>query len=411
MISKINNEYCIVDENNNVIKVLPYKNIDVVGPNVAVCIKTEHYYSYYLFIDLQGNILYDWTNSETRYEGLDSFFNEDLEPVENNESKWGFINVYGKIEIPFQFDYARSFHKGLAVVMLNSKWGFINKKGKVVVNIEYDKIQQNLEGFHLAEKQDAYWFIDELGQLLNNEGFYYANYFRGGFAEVQRDESHIGILNKNGKLIFEFKREFKYDNVDRGQNGEYVTFSINNKVGLINSEGKILFEPTYNTSIQHYINDVFIFGQKDYKLVNHLKVQVFPGEYNYIEKLKNNTLRLRIRDSTGSKDTFGLIDKNLEYIIPLIYQNIDLFDNKTYKVRKKNRVGLLNENGEVIFHCQFDDIGYFIDGFASVKISHSWGVVNTLGYIVIPFIYDSISIPKNSEIRATLEQKTEIFRI
>lgn len=412
MITKINNDYCIVDENKNIIEILPYKSVDVFGPNVAVCIKEDKSYSYYRLIDLQGNILFDWTNSEMRSEGLSSFFNNGLEPVQNNENKWGFINLYGKVEIPFQFEYARCFYNGLAVVKLNSKFGFINKKGEIAVNIEFDYIEEITEGFHRVKKNELHWFIDEHGELLNREGFYYARYFLGGFAEVQKDENHIGILNKKGKLIFEFKRESMHDTVYGGQNGKYVTFSINDKLGLINSDGKILFEPSYNISIQHFRNDIFILGKKrNYKLVNHLSEQVFPGDYNYIEKLKNNTLRLRIRDHSKFKDTFGLIDENLEYIVPIIYQNLDLFDNNTYKVRKDNRVGLLNEKGEIIFHCQFDDIGYYIDGFAKIKIANSWGVVNTIGRIIIPFICDSISVPENSEIRATIEKKTEIFKI
>ena len=68
--------------------------------------------------------------------------------VQNMECKYGVVDCYGNILIPFgKYDYIDGFYKGFARVKVydaskenKEQWGIINEKGQLVLPIEYDNI-------------------------------------------------------------------------------------------------------------------------------------------------------------------------------------------------------------------------------------------------------------------------------
>ena len=76
---------------------------------------------------------------------------EDLKPFKSDENgKWGFINSKGEIVIEPQFESAKPFREGLAVVSQlkqqsnGSKYktyGYINCEGEIVIDIIYAKAE------------------------------------------------------------------------------------------------------------------------------------------------------------------------------------------------------------------------------------------------------------------------------
>lgn len=60
-----------------------------------------------------------------------SSFSEGLAAVKVN-GKWGFINPFGEVVIPAQFDSVMRFDNGLAQVTAGTSRGYINKTGKYV---------------------------------------------------------------------------------------------------------------------------------------------------------------------------------------------------------------------------------------------------------------------------------------
>ena len=95
-----------------------------------------------------------------------------LFPIEQN-SKWGYIDVSGKIVIEPRFEVASEFSEDLALVQIDGKYGFINEKGDLVIKAQYSSAHDFSEG--LARVQvggDKYgqygkWgFIDQTGQMV-----------------------------------------------------------------------------------------------------------------------------------------------------------------------------------------------------------------------------------------------------
>ena len=48
-----------------------------------------------------------------------------------NNGKWGYIDAYGNVVIPIQYDEASNFSNGTARVKYDEKYYLINKRGEL----------------------------------------------------------------------------------------------------------------------------------------------------------------------------------------------------------------------------------------------------------------------------------------
>ena len=73
------------------------------------------------------------------YGNADSGFTaEGLAVVENDEGLYGYINQYGEIAIPCQYQAACAFQEGVAAVQNQEGWwGYIDTQGDVFLPFEY----------------------------------------------------------------------------------------------------------------------------------------------------------------------------------------------------------------------------------------------------------------------------------
>lgn len=142
-----------------------------------------------------------------------SSFSEGLAAVELN-GMWGYIDTSGKIVIPLQFGYAHDFHEGIAVVqdIETKKKGYINNSGDIVVPLEYDNAFTFTDGFGkvMMDKKDDnpgfYRMFDKNGvinPLWDCIGGSYLNdygYFTEGLAWATGPGGR-GYINKAGNLM------------------------------------------------------------------------------------------------------------------------------------------------------------------------------------------------------------------
>ena len=73
-----------------------------------------------------------------------SYYSDGLINV-GKAGKWGFLDKSGKIQIPFQFDFATAFSNGKALVKKNTEWFYIDKAGKRVPETEVQKTYSDKE--------------------------------------------------------------------------------------------------------------------------------------------------------------------------------------------------------------------------------------------------------------------------
>lgn len=162
------------------------------------------------------------------------------------------------------------------------------------------------------------------------------------------------------------------------ENGELSTqtyFSIydNEKWGIINHEGKIIIEPTYEEMI----------------IVPNQTKDVFVTAYD-------------INDETGEYKTKALNSKGEEILTG--YQLVEVIDNsdnnniwyeqEALKAKKNDKYGLINLNGKEILNFEYDSIKAIkgIEKYFLIKKGENVGIANNVGQIIINPEYKEISI-------------------
>ena len=137
----------------------------------------------YMVYDLNGNLL-------DTYNLLRNNWSDDAIFAVKKGGKWGYIDGYGKVIIPLEYEEVRNFSEGLAAVRKDGKWGYINPKNEIVIPIEF----------------------------TNKE----VGFFKNGGAEYYTDRG-AGLINLKGEII----AEPKYDSI------EYV----NGNIAIVSFDG------------------------------------------------------------------------------------------------------------------------------------------------------------------------------
>ena len=137
----------VIDSTGKIIVAAVYDKIKSYSEGLAAFSKggsitpSRYYKGKWGFIDLTGKevipMLYDVVSSKGFNDGMCAVSNDDEFMVGMNTAKWGYINTKGSLSIPFLFNGADPFSKGVALVNIGmdetgegGHWGFIKKDGK-----------------------------------------------------------------------------------------------------------------------------------------------------------------------------------------------------------------------------------------------------------------------------------------
>ena len=177
------------------------------------------------------------------------------------------------------------------------------------------------------------------------------------------------FINQRAKTIANLKG---YDWVD-GQFGSGVTaVGKNEKIGYINSQGKLVIPIMYDS----------LYDPND----KYNETSAYVASDNRITVLKNGK--------------WGVIDTSNKTIVPFNnnYQRINAFSEGRAAVQNRsNKWGIIDTTGKEVVKPQYDDIdghwgGYygFSEGLLGVSKNDKWGYITKTGVVAIPFIYDEI---------------------
>ena len=201
------------------------------------------------------------------------------------KEKIGYLDMSGKVVIPFKYDYGTDFINGKAVVAMNNpehkkyenydandyeegepymseytKVIYIDKNGnklkqkvpyvKSMLTEDYDKESPYplMEPVH-SEKKMMYGYFDENGK--NITGYIYSNAddFSEGLASVEKNGKY-GFIDKNGKEVIPRIYELCYGFTE-GISG----VEKNGKWGYIDKTGKVVIDFKYD-NIDYFRNDL-----------------------------------------------------------------------------------------------------------------------------------------------------------
>lgn len=327
----------------------------------------------------------------------------------NVEEKSVSTKVY-KI-ISEDIDKGSSIFDERIIVEKYNKYGIQSIDGENIEEIIYDKIIRVSENSYYLEKEGKGVIknivnnrIIEVNEIEKISDDYLRVAYKGEFGIVDKNLNWIlpleydyldynkeyVIVAKEG-VIEVYDKEFKKLEIENNTRvilgiGKYLYSVKNNKLGVIDKNGKVIITPKYDNFLKLNDRDIMI-GYEDGKsyLINlETKKEKLVDYENFGEESEGMILTLKDRK-------LGYIDIEGNEIIPNKYEAAFKVQmgSKYLQVKENEKWMLLNKKGEVHKELPYDDLGEYKDGYILVVSNNKLGYIDDEGNekIVPQFIY------------------------
>jgi len=286
--------------------------------------------------------------------------------------KWGLMDVKGDVIIPNIYDGLNSrysimdsnliiVNKGAEVIFLEDevayggKWGVVNFKNQLIIPLEYDEIFYT-KGVFVAKK------IEKI--IKNNKEHIIYKY---------------GVINSNNEIV----TPFIYDYIDeslwvcRGCVTQEMFDLVNGTFGVINNLGETVL-PLIYSSIWRSEDSLYYHVNKGLKY-----------EYNKEDAFFETT-------SQGKNGLYSITGKE---IIPVKFDDLQIYDKVIIAESNENKFHLFNKNGILINNIVYDEIrriDLLNDYYFSFRKVDKWGILNKNGEEIIPAKFLNKSSSENT---------------
>ena len=180
------------------------------------------------------------------------------------------------IVIPAKYDHIQPFSDGLFNVTQGNFTAYFDAKGNIVIPFQdkYESYGDFTEGLARVKLKEKWGYINKLEMEIIEPQFHFADEFSDGVAIVRNVDGMHGAIDITGKLIIDY--QFKF--LSKFENG-YAKFGNHFAWGLINKLGAI----------------------------------VLPQEYSYIDTVKNNKVKVQIKEGDDYKEGVFTIGGSTEW--------------------------------------------------------------------------------------------------
>lgn len=288
-------------------------------------------------IDSLGNILV-----EPKFSYIADFENGFAEAGNNFKGnfKRGIINKKGDVIIPFIYTYIFRCCKERIRIGKNNKYGLIDYNNTVIIPILYDNIYESDDDkIFLVQKGNRFAYFEENGKQFTKFEFSNAERFRNGKASVVLENNSGTLINEKGEKLLKPIPNVRIDDYEN-ENFYLVSNIKTNKKGVISNNGEIIFPSIYEEIA--IFEDRFIIKKNEKYAVFKSKNEQTSKYYDYIFSSINNKLEVI------EKDKKGVIDKDDNIFLPLIFSNLFVLKDKFYVLKKGDFYTVLDINKNVI---------------------------------------------------------------
>jgi hypothetical protein len=309
--------------------------------------------------DLEGNEIVafalDQLRSNARY-GMVENYNEGFSRIKKDQV-FGFLNYCGDEVIPCQYQNAQAFNGGRALVK-KLDWFFIDAQGtesEALANVIDARSLKN--GISLVKYADGkFSFIDnkfDVTHLATSAAYTDIAPFVNLDIFRIRSGSKYGLMNLDGKVLL----EPTYDLIEPSGVDNMYRITQNGKVGLMDSEWRIKFKANFDR-IENFDNNGLAIAHEG-ALVRLISKNTFnsSGLYKAIGAFNKQGLA-QIQNDAG---LWGLINTNLKVVVEPIYYSIGEFKNYNLApaCRQNEKCGFIDTEGKEVIAPQFAELGEF----------------------------------------------------
>lgn len=202
------------------------------------------------------------------------------------------------------------------------------------------------------------------------------------------DGTYFGLLNSSFEEVVAPKYGGIYNCNQCDLSDDLLNININSKQGLMTKQGKEILPPIYN-QIRPLTLNVFLirFNTKVGLADTTGKILIDPS-LSYINYDKKTE---QIQLTNGLKQ--GIADKKGNIIFPPIYDDIHLCKDGLFLVELNRKYGLADKRGELIIEPAYQHL-FYSDNYLFAKNNDKYGLLNLKGDVLLPLIYDFMGYAK-----------------
>lgn len=271
--------------------------------------------------------------------------------VENDEHKWGYMNIEGSVFIPTEYGYANDFCENFAVVSVDVTGG----------------------GHY------RFTFIDLDGKLMGDPRFHSANNFSEGYTSVKLKNSNWQVLNRwftatSGLL--------PYDAVDEFHEG-LARVRVGERYGFIDTLGNLKIPMRDGWCSERFSEGLCVVKQGGkYGYMDMTGRIVIPCHFTFAEPFSCSRAIVSMSEpdkASGMITERGIIDHNGNWVVKEgQFDGIESFSEDYAVVAKDGKYGFINVNGRVVIEMKYEKARAFNEGYAAVKVDRKWGFLHLL---------------------------------
>lgn len=324
------NEYVGILKGSDILAPPVYSSIEILEPGYFIVRREKHFG----LIDSAGKVIlpsiFD-SIEKTKNASLLQLFSKDGESVFNKGTRQVVFRNEKAIHVLDSISFALKDK--------NEKWGVIDVNGHTILPFEYDSIGYKRGGLFeagiITEGKLEMGAIDSERQWIICQGD--LELFNLGLLEANEEQDSSGSIKRRSICNL---NPYKYASYEKFPNGFIKVKNYKGQIGLINSKGKEIAEPVYD-SLAAVADTLDLF---------------------YIKKGKN----------------IGLIDGDGVFVFSFKddVTEIQPFENGHAAFKKKGLYGFIDLNGNVRVAPKYPKYQNFSDGYAAVVLLGKWGFVD-----------------------------------
>jgi hypothetical protein len=303
----------------------------------------------------------------------------------NSKQKPVLLNHKG-VEITKEFDEWYSLSNSLIKVKRNGLYGFLDTLGKITIPLQYTEAENFTNNFSVVRKENSPYY-----GIINTKGEWV---IRPIVDSIQSLQNQLFFFKDNGEWgVFDHEgiEHFKGSTLDYQilSNGLILLKNKNNKIGLLNQQGKLWMDAIADSIKFIENNDIQVFiGNENFWL--DVRTDSIPSP----KHLKNSTLSGKFKNGLSPaqfNQLWGITDVWGRWHISPRYDSIKHPSGGYVPIKIGDFWGYLDENENIAVQPRYTYAGDFQQKRAIVGLNQKFALINENGRWILPMNYEEIT--------------------
>lgn len=332
------------------------------------------------------------------------------------EQRWGLIDASGRLVLSPTYERIGQFDEhDYATMVQAGKIGLLGGGPRVLLPARYEDLKV-LDRDLIAVMENASWrVINARGETILPSGYQRLRVLRPGILAFQQG-GYWGLVRADGRRL----AQPRYDEIENEDSGLFLT-RLDNKLGLLSTDGSPLLDNIADEI--EFLDEGLIFYQQSGKWgsVDSKGEKPLPASYDAYFTLGRHLVKVRrgqqfyayapafgrlvteqaFQDYYPFSDwavlvrkgnLLGLIQHDGTPVLPAMYQEIQSFSKKLYRVKREGKWTLVAAGGASATREAYDYIAPPRGQLAVVKSDNRFGLVDVQGELLLPPRHDRIEL-------------------